>query len=135
MVTRLLSASTFLVNKARTKAPTIPYAEIKKAVLGSSYTLSIIFIGEEASRKLNRKYRGKNKPTNILSFALSKKEGEVYLCNAVIKREQKKFDRSYQNLVGFLLIHGLFHLKGMTHGSRMERKEQTIRTKFNIEAL
>ena len=75
-------------------------------------------------------YRKKNKPTNVLSFSLSKKEGEIVLCPAVIKKEAKNFDRTPDQFFNFLLIHGMLHLKGMEHSSRMEAAEKKYDTKY-----
>ena len=81
---------------------------------------------------LNRSYRGKDTPTNILSFPLSKTEGELIICLAKVRQETKLFGRPFPNLLAFLVIHGLFHLKGQDHGSTMERDEQRVRTRFKI---
>lgn len=108
------------------------FRKIKNAVLGKNYVLSIVIISEVKSKNLNRKYRGKNKPTDILSFPLSKKEGEIFLCLKEARSEAKKFNRKYENFLRFLLIHGFCHLKGMAHGSRMEHEERKYRKIFNV---
>ncbi len=105
---------------------------IKNAVLGKNYNLSVAFIGEKRSRTLNRTYRHKDKPTDILSFPLSKNEGEIFINPNRAKIEARKFGRSYKNFLLFLLIHGFCHLKGMTHGSRMESIERKFRNKFKV---
>lgn len=81
---------------------------------------------------LNRTYRGKDKPTNVLSFSLSKNEGELIICLAKVRKETKLFHRSFPNLLAFLVIHGLFHLKGHDHGSTMERNEERVRRRFKV---
>ena len=97
---------------------------IKNDILGKKYSLSIAYVSENKSRKINKKYRNEDKPTNILSFALRKNEGELVLCRAVIKREAKNFDRTFGEFLGFLVIHGMLHLKGMKHGIKMEKAEK-----------
>ena len=59
--------------------PDIPYLEIKEALLGKSYLLTIIFCTPKESRERNKVYRDKDYPTNILSFPLEKNEGEIYI--------------------------------------------------------
>jgi len=81
-------------------------------------------------QKLNKNYRNKNKPTNILSFPLSKNEGEILICPEVVKTELKKFNRTFAELLGFLVIHGALHLKGMTHSSTMEEVEKKYDQKY-----
>ena len=112
--------------------PDFPYNEIKESALGKDYNLSLIFTDKEKIKKLNLIYRDKNQPTDILSFPLSENEGEIYICLEEAKKESKKFDREMQNFVGFLFIHGLIHLKGYDHGSKMENEEVKLREKFNI---
>ena len=67
---------------------------IKKDILGKDYSLSVAFVSEEKSREINKKYRHKNKPTNILSFSLRENEGELVLCRTVIKKEAKKINET-----------------------------------------
>ena len=104
---------------------------IKKDILGKDYSLSVAFVSEKKSREINKKYRNKDKSTNILSFALHKNEGELVLCKPVIRREAKNFDRTYDQFLVFLVIHGMLHLKGMTHSSTMEKAEAKYDTKYN----
>ena len=105
---------------------------IKKAVLGSKYELSLVFITSEKIKKLNKKYRNINKPTDILSFPLSKTSGEIFICKSEAKKEMVKFDRAYDNFITFLFIHGLVHLKGYDHGPIMEKMEAKFHKKFKI---
>lgn len=110
----------------------LPLCAIKEKVLGKNYELSLAFVGDTRSRKLNKKYRGKDKPTNILSFVLSKTSGEIIINPRLVKSQAPKFKRSYKNFLCFLFIHGLYHLEGMQHGSIMERAENKIRKIYNI---
>ena len=105
---------------------------LKNDILGKRYDLSIAYISPKKSREINRKYRGEDKATNVLSFALRKNEGELVLCPAVIRRETKIFGKSFDWLFGFLVIHGMLHLKGHDHGKKMEKLEKKYlsRTKF-----
>src|SRR5690348_208803 len=113
-----------ITNKTKSTLPRVPFAKIKNLALGKDYSLSLVFVGNARSKFLNNTYRGKNKPTNILSFSIDKKQGEIFLAPAVIKNQTKQFERNYENLVAFLFIHGLMHLKGYEHGSTMERAEE-----------
>ena len=106
------------------------YERIKNDILGKKYSLSIALVSAKKSREINKKYRKKDKPTNVLSFAFNKNEGELLLCPSVIKKEMKKFGRSYKELEGFLVIHGMLHLKGFQHSSKMEREEEKYDQKY-----
>jgi probable rRNA maturation factor len=119
-----------IINKTKGKLPSLPFAELKKEILGEGYTLSVAFVGAKKSRELNRNYRSKDRSTNILSFSLSKTAGELVLCPAVIKKETKKFGKNFHDLLGFLVIHGMLHLKGRRHGSIMEKEETKYDEKY-----
>ncbi|MFZ2149683.1 MAG: rRNA maturation RNase YbeY [Minisyncoccia bacterium] len=113
-----------ITNKTRMPIPRFRFLDAKNDILGKSYSLSLAFVPESESQKINKTYRGKDYPTNVLSFSLKKNEGEIIICPAVLKKEvkEKKFDKNFTELLGFLVIHGMLHLKGMSHSSRIERE-------------
>lgn len=106
------------------------FEKIKQDILGKEYSLSIAYVNEKKSKEINKKYRNIDKPTNVLSFSLHKDMGEIVLCKNVIRKELKKFDRTFEQLVGYLVIHGMLHLKGMEHSSRMEKVENKYDQKY-----
>lgn len=109
-----------------------PFLEIKEAVLGSKYDLSLVFITPKKIKELNKIYRNINKPTDILSFPLSKQNGEMFICKSETKKMAKEFDRPYDNFLLYLFIHGCVHLKGFDHGPKMDKLEEKFRKQFNI---
>ena len=111
-----------MTNKTRGTLPRVPFREIKEAILGKHYALSLVFIGKTRSRRLNTSYRGKPKPTNVLSFPLDTKTGEIFITPSVANPRE----------IGFLFIHGCLHLKGFDHGSTMERLETKFRIRFRV---
>ena len=129
---KIMSANFDYWNDTKAKIPRLAFLRMKEAVLGKKYELSVAVVCARKMRDLNKHWRNKDKTTNILSFPLSKNEGEVYISPAVAKKEAKKFDRSYSNFILFLFIHGLVHLKGYEHGSRMEAVEAEFRKKFKV---
>jgi len=110
----------------------IPYGRILRAVLGTRYELSLVLCGDALSRRINREYRGKTYAPNVLSFGLSKEEGEIFLNVRKVEREARAYRTTAQRRAAHLFIHGLFHLKGMRHGKRMERAEQRVLRKFGF---
>ena len=106
------------------------FSIIKNDILGKKYSLSIAYVDEKTSREINKKYRQKNKPTNILSFPLTKNKGEIVLCEAAIRKDTKKFGMTFDHLLGFLVIHGMLHLKGHEHSSTMEALEEKYDQKY-----
>jgi probable rRNA maturation factor len=104
--------------------PDVPFLLIKEKILGKSYDLTVVFCTPKESREKNKTYRGKDYPTNILSFPLSKDEGEIYISLSTARQDAKKFDMSYAEFLHLLFIHGVLHLKGHDHGSTMEELEE-----------
>ncbi len=100
------------------------FEKLKKEILGKEYLLSVAFVSENKSREINKKYRKKDKAANVLSFPLSPASGEILLCKPVIRREAKNFEKTPKEFLQFLVIHGMLHLKGLTHGKKMERLEK-----------
>ena len=120
-------------NTTKGKLPRLPFQAMKDRVLGEKYNLSLVIATNRLSQDLNKKWRGKDKPTNILSFSLGPSQGEIFLNLALAKKQAPDFERTYSNFVAFLLIHGFFHLKGMDHGSKMESEERKVRKEFSLD--
>jgi probable rRNA maturation factor len=100
------------------------FEKLKSDILGKQYSLSLAYVSQKKSREINKKYRKKDEATNILSFSLRKNEGELILCKTLIKKEAKNFNKTFPEYLRFLVIHGMLHLKGMRHGSIMEKAEK-----------
>jgi len=108
----------------KARLPRIPYLKIADKILKKEYELSLVFIGEARSRQLNYRFRKKDRPTNILSFHLSRNEGEIFMNIGRIRKEAIKLGVSMPAYTAYIFIHGLLHLKGLPHGSRMESEER-----------
>ncbi|HTE48815.1 MAG TPA: rRNA maturation RNase YbeY [Candidatus Paceibacterota bacterium] len=106
---------------------------IKNEILGIDYSLSVAFVDVHKSREINKKYRKKNRATNVLSFSLRQGFGELVLCPNVIKIEAENFNKTYSEWLGQLVIHGMLHLKGMKHSSTMEVAENFYWEKYDKE--
>ncbi len=115
--------------------PTHPYAKMGAAILGSSYNLTLIFVGRTRAKQLNQLYRDKTYVPNVLSFPLAPDTGEIYICPAVARLEAPRHGRSYESYVGYLFIHGCVHLKGHDHGATMEKLEHRYLRRFNFPTI
>ncbi len=85
--------------------------------------------------KLNRRYRGKNKSTDVLSFSNINKDrfilpkgerieaGDIFICPAVAKKQAKQEGHSFSREMQRLYVHGLLHLLGYRHGRAADRKK------------
>jgi probable rRNA maturation factor len=92
--------------------------------------ISLTLIGDRAMRELNREYREKDAPTDVLSFPLEQApaaEAERLLGDVVISvdtaaRQAAEYDATLQRELYRLLIHGLLHLLGHDHVLAAERR-------------
>lgn len=132
----ILESKNLIVNKKRgliEKALFSHIEKIKNEILGESYFLSVNFVSPIFAKELNQEYRNKSYIPNILSFPLSKKEGEIYICLSVARKEAKNFSLTYQNFLRLLIIHGALHLKGLDHGEEMENLEEKYLKKYMLK--
>lgn len=84
--------------------------------------VSFCFVDDHFIRGLNKQYRGKDKPTNVLSFPLQEAEmlGDVVLALETIKTEAAEQQKTLEDHVGHLIVHGLLHLLGYDHENDSE---------------
>jgi probable rRNA maturation factor len=124
--------STLISNSSKSRLPfgKLFFVSIKERILGKKYELSLVFCDSVDSQKINKKYRNKNKPTNVLSFPLDEDSGEIFLDLEKTKFEFEDFEMNYKNFIAYLYIHGLLHLKGLDHGDEMEKLEKKYTKEF-----
>ena len=93
--------------------------------------LSVLVVGPARSRSLNRRFRDRNFPTNVLSFAPAAPGpllGDLVICPQVLQREARAQGKEVRAHWMHLVIHGALHLIGYDHArpvdaQRMERRE------------
>ena len=93
--------------------------------------------GASEAKKLNRKFRAKNYPTNVLSFPYGNGSGDIVLCHPVIAKEAREQDKSLRAHYAHLVVHGVLHLRGHDHmhekdALRMERREIAILRRLGV---
>ncbi len=110
--------------------PRVPFALLKREILGPKYELSIVVANLSHMKKISHQYKGNASHTNVLSFPLSKNSGEIFICPSEIKKEAPRFGHDFQKHLIFIVIHGMLHLAGYTHGSKMESAEKRLLAKF-----
>jgi probable rRNA maturation factor len=100
---------------------------------GVDGAITVRYVGEAESRRLNREFRGKDYPTNVLSFPYAAKPlaGDLVICASVVAREAKAQGKPLRAHHAHMLVHGLLHLAGLDHGSgedaaKMESRERGI---------
>jgi rRNA maturation RNase YbeY len=109
----------------RRPAPVLPFTKMAEAAL-PGWDISLVFVGEKRAKDLNIALRKKDYVPNVLSYESGTKSGEIVICLAIAKKQAPEYEMSYTQFVAYLFIHGLLHLKGMPHGTTMERRERAI---------
>jgi len=108
----------------------------------SPLALTVRVIGEEEMAKLNRRYRGRNKPTNVLSFPMEPLPGmrtdllgDIVVCGPVVDREAAIQNKSPMDHWAHMVVHGLLHLFGYNHESDQEAMVMEALEKSVLEGL
>jgi probable rRNA maturation factor len=98
-------------------------------------------VGRTESRRLNARYRGRDKPTNVLSFPVAELPagppgparplGDLVICPEVLRAEAREQHKSLRAHWAHLVVHGTLHLAGYDHerpadANRMERREIAV---------
>ena len=103
--------------------------------------ISIVLSDDAQVQTLNRDYRGKDRPTNVLSFPMpadSGLMGDIIFALETLQREAAAQKKSFEDHFTHLLIHGLFHLQGFDHqtdeeAEAMEALEIQALTRLSID--
>lgn len=83
---------------------------------------NVSFVGDAQMKRLNKKYKGKDYPTDVLSFEINEKtpEGRKYIGDIVVnidqaKRQAKEYKNTAEEEISELVAHGMLHLQGINH--------------------
>jgi len=76
--------------------------------------LSIALVGQMKIRELNRKYRKKDKATDVLSFQYGE-AGEIVICPEEVKKNAEKYQSTFKKELARVLTHGVLHILGYSH--------------------
>jgi len=79
------------------------------------YHLSIAIVSNHAIQQMNRVYRKKDYPTDVLSFRYTKDTAELILSAQKIRSQAKEYGHSQKMEAAFLVVHGLLHTLGWDH--------------------
>jgi probable rRNA maturation factor len=100
---------------------------------GVDGAITVRYVGEAESRRINREFRGRDYATNVLSFPYSSRPlaGDLVICASVVAREAKAQRKALRAHHAHMLVHGLLHLAGLDHqndedAAKMESRERRI---------
>jgi probable rRNA maturation factor len=117
---------------------------------GTGREIAVRVVAERESQKLNKQWRGKDKPTNVLSFpaptsggrGLPRDQplplGDLVICADVVRREAERDGKPVESHWAHMIVHGALHLAGYDHEAgererrRMERREIAVLRSLGI---
>lgn len=115
---------------------TLKYEKVENA------EFNIIIIDNQRIKEINKEYRGIDKETDVISFALEDSKdfiyedfrllGDIYISLDKVKEQSKLYNHSFLRELAFLSVHGLLHLLGYDH---MEKEDEIIMFKKQDEIL
>ena len=105
-------------------------------------SVGVVFVSKNRIQEINRKYRGKNNATDVLSFPVAEQFiisgkdekclGEIVVCLPIVKKHAQKIGVTFNRELAHILIHGTLHLLVHEHNKsdkdaeKMHRKEEEI---------
>lgn len=93
---------------------------------------SVVFVEDEEIHKMNKEYRGVDRITDVISFALEDNKdieydgirvlGDIFICIPQMKRQATEYGHSEKRELAFLTVHGILHLLGYDHMNEEDEK-------------
>ena len=109
---------------------------------------NVIIINNEEIHKINKEYRGIDRPTDVISFALEDYKdikyendyrvlGDIYISIDKVKEQAKEYGHSFERELSYMVVHGFYHLMGYDHMKEdekniMRQKEENVLEKLKI---
>ncbi len=113
--------------------------------VGLRGVVNVLVTGNRELRALNRRFRGKDKPTDVLSFApepfisesalMNRLAGDIAISAEIAKQNARRLDHSAAQEIKVLALHGVLHLAGYDHDrdeGAMARKETALRQSLGL---
>lgn len=110
--------------------------------------VSVVLADDEYIHQLNRQYRGKDCPTDVLSFALNEGEepeildgpeeillGDIIISLETAARQAEEYGHSLERELAYLTVHGILHLLGYDHMTEDEKKEMRQEEEYILSFL
>ncbi len=121
------------------------FVERVRRLIDMRERVNVLVTSSTHVRSLNRRFRGLDKPTDVLSFPslraggleLEPVAGEVAISADIARENANRLGHSFENEVKILVLHGILHLAGFDHdhdAGQMARKESRLRRQLNLEA-
>jgi probable rRNA maturation factor len=112
-----------------------------KAALLDDATVTVRFVERVEGRALNAEFRGKDYPTNVLTFVYdddAPRAGDIVLCAPVVRKEADEQGKTLAAHYAHLVVHGMLHMQGYDHeraadAAAMEARETAILADLGLD--
>ncbi|MCL4361626.1 rRNA maturation RNase YbeY [Candidatus Dependentiae bacterium] len=117
----------------------------------ADFDLGILFATPKVIQKYNKEYRGKDKPTDVLSFSYhtnlkpgkrirpeteeDKNLGDLIICPEYVDSDSKKFNVTFEDRLKLILVHGICHLLGYDHENDKDYRQMRAKEVFILKKL
>lgn len=93
-------------------------------------SVELLLTDDPTIQELNKQYRQKDKPTDVLSFPFESEEllGQIIISVPTAKRQAEHLQQTLEKEIQFLFTHGLLHLLGYDHQEPAEEEEMLTKT-------
>ena len=107
-------------------------------------TFNVIIVDNEEIHKINKEYRGIDRPTDVISFALEDEKdmvldtevgrilGDIYISLDKCRSQADEYGHSFLRELAFLTVHGFLHLQGYDH---MKKEDEEVMFKLQDDIL
>ena len=112
--------------------PLLEYARKVEKLEDTELEFSVIIVDNKRIHEINKEYRGIDRPTDVISFALEDNEeiefdhyrvlGDIYISIDKVREQAKEYGHSEKRELAFLTVHGFLHLLGYDHMKPEEEK-------------
>lgn len=117
-------------------------ARLRRALRLSAESFTVALVSDRRSAALNRRYRGRPRPTDVLSFGVNGSRarrgalGDVVISVETARGNARRYRHSLNEELKLLMVHGVLHLLGYDHESdrgQMNRREHALRRRLGLE--
>ena len=116
------------------------------ASIESSGIFSLVLVSDKKIQELNKQWRGKNQPTDVLSFPLDLEPdpdmdsipfevGEIIISVDKARAQSEEYGHSLERELAFLITHGVLHILGFDHQTEEEEKDMFGRQRQVLDKL
>ena len=108
--------------------------DILKILKKHKASIEITFLSDTDIRSINKKYKGRDRPTDVLSFELGEL-GEILISSDTALKNSRRFGTSFEEEIVLYVIHGILHLHGYDDETAQEKKRMSKKEEFILKRL